>query len=99
MGKGLLAVLLIVLFLAGLGVGYGISLMGAPKEVPTGLAGEVKIGVLVDLAGPLTRYGEDIKTGYEVAGEDVNNFLAKSGAKWRIKLIYENTESSAEVAL
>jgi branched-chain amino acid transport system substrate-binding protein len=99
MKKGLLAVLMAALFLIGLGTGYGINLLSVSKEVPMGLTGEVKIGVLVDLSGMLTTYGEDIKAGYEVAEEDVNTFLNKSGAKWKIKLIYENTESSAEVAL
>jgi len=101
MRKAIMAALMIALFLIGLGIGYTINLLSAPKEVPVtyGLSGEVKIGVLVDLSGALTTYGEDIKAGYEIAEEEVNSFLNKSGAKWRIKLIYENTESSAEVAL
>ncbi|MEM3134557.1 MAG: ABC transporter substrate-binding protein [Candidatus Bathyarchaeia archaeon] len=84
-------------------MGYVINLMSSPgrieREVPVGLTGEVRIGVLVDLSGALTRYGEDIWAAYEIAQEDVNNFLAKAGAKWRIKLICENSESSPEVAL
>ncbi|MEM1673728.1 MAG: hypothetical protein QXE14_01425 [Candidatus Bathyarchaeia archaeon] len=64
MRKEVLVALLIVLFLVGLGVGYVINLMSSPgrieREVPVGLTGEVRIGVLVDLSGALTRYGEDI---------------------------------------
>lgn len=99
MRKEILAVLMIVLFLIGLGAGYGISILTAPKEVPKGLTGEVKIGVLVDLSGKLSTYGEDIRAGYEVAEEDVNAFLEKSGADWTLRLIYEDSESSADVAL
>ena len=104
MSKGALAVLLIIIFVAGIGAGYALNMIapvGGPatsKGPAKGLTGEVKIGVLVDLSGALTTYGEDIKAAYEVAEEDVNAFLEKAGSKWRIKLIYEDTASSTDGA-
>ena len=99
MSKGALAVLLIIIFAAGMGAGYALNMIAPVGGPPKGLTGEVKIGVLVDLSGALTTYGEDIKAAYEVAEEDVNAFLKQAGSKWRIKLIYEDTASSPEVAL
>jgi len=99
MRKEILAILMIALFLIGLGAGYGINIFIAPEEESKRLTGEVKIGVLVDLSGKLSTYGEDIKAGYEVAEEDVNAFLEKSGAEWTLRLIYEDSESSADTAL
>ena len=99
MRKEILAILMLALFLIGLGAGYGINIFIAPKEESKRLTGEVKIGVLVDLSGKLSTYGEDIKAGYEVAEEDVNAFLEKSGAEWTLRLIYEDSESSADTAL
>lgn len=99
MRKEILAFLMIVLFLIGLGAGYGIGIFTAPKEAFKGLTGEVKIGVLVDLTGKLSTYGEDIRAGYEVAEEDINTFLTNSGAKWTIRLIYEDSQSSVDAAL
>ena len=97
--KTVSAVLMIVLFLAGLGIGYGVSIFTAPTPTARGLTGEIKIGALEDLSGFLTTYGEDIKAAYEIAEEDVNAFLKNAGAKWTIKLIHEDTASTPDVAL
>ena len=98
MSKGALAALLIIIFVAGMGAGYALNMIAPVGGPPKGLTGEVKIGVLVDLSGALTTYGEDIKAAYEVAEEDVNAFLEQAGSNWRIKLIYEDTASSPDVA-
>ncbi len=101
MRKEVVAILMIALFFAGLGAGYGIGIMTAPSQVaaPVGLTGTVEIGVLVPLSGGLSSYGEDCKTGWELGERDVNEFLEKAGAKWTIKLIFEDTATSPEVAL
>ena len=40
---------------------------------------EIPIGVLVDLSGPLTTYGEDIKNTVTLAAEDVNKYFEEKG--------------------
>jgi len=101
MRKEVLVILMIVIFVVGLGAGYGIGTLTAPAQVqvPTGLTGTVEIGVLVPLSGGLSSYGEDCKTAWELGAEDVNAFLKTAGANWTIKLVFEDTATSAEVAL
>ena len=100
-GKTSSAILMIVLFLAGLGIGYGVNVFVplAPAPETKGLTGKIQIGALEDRSGALTTYGEDIKTAYEIAEEDVNAFLKKMGAEWTIELLHEDTESTPDVAL
>jgi len=93
---------MIVIFIVGLGAGYGIGIMTAPSQVaeaPIGLTGTVEIGVLVPLSGGLSSYGEDCKAAWELGEEDVNAFLKAAGANWNIELIFEDTATSPEVAL
>lgn len=66
---------------------------------PAGLSGEVPIGALLPLSGPLGVFGENDKIAVELAVQEVNDFLAKSGAGWRIRLYVEDTETKPEVAL
>ena len=98
-GKTTISILMIVIFLAGLGIGYGVNVFMAPAPAGKALTGEIKIGALEDLSGFLTTYGEDIKAGYEIAEEDVNAFLEKTGAEWTVKIIHEDTASTPDVAL
>jgi branched-chain amino acid transport system substrate-binding protein len=102
MRKEVLATLMIVIFIVGLGTGYGIGVITVPSqvvEVPVGMTGTVEIGVMVPLSGGLSSYGEDCKTAWELGAEDVNAFLKTAGANWTIKLIFEDTASNAEVGL
>jgi branched-chain amino acid transport system substrate-binding protein len=64
-----------------------------------GLSGDVPIGALLPLSGPLGVFGENDKIAVQLAVDEVNDFLAKSGAGWRIKLYIEDTETKPEVAL
>ena len=38
-------------------------------------AEEISMGVLVDLSGPLTTYGNDISNSLTIAAEDINNYF------------------------
>ena len=67
---------------------------GAP-----GLTGEIPIGALLPLSGVLATFGENNKVMAEIAVEEVNEFLEKSGAGWRLKLLVEDTETKPDVAL
>ena len=58
---------------------------------------EIKIGVIIPLTGGSAKYGEDIKRGYDLAVEEINN---KGGIKGRkIRLIYEDDEGKPEKAV
>ncbi len=65
----------------------------APKEV------DVPLGVLVDLSGPLTTYGEDIKTTVTIASEKINDYFEKAGKPYRVKLYVEDTKVDPKIAL
>lgn len=60
---------------------------------------EIPIGVLVDLSGPLTTYGQDIKTTTTVAAEDINKKFEEEGKPYRVKLYIEDTKADSNIAL
>lgn len=60
---------------------------------------EIPLGVLVDLSGPLTTYGEDIKTTVTIASENANTYFEKQGKPYRVKLYVEDTKVDPKVAL
>ena len=64
-----------------------------------GLTGEIPIGALLPLTGPLASFGQNNKVAAEIAVEEVNDFLEKIGAGWRLKLYIEDTETKPSVAL
>jgi branched-chain amino acid transport system substrate-binding protein len=63
------------------------------------LSGEVPIGALLPLSGPLSSIGQFDSVSIPMAVEEVNAFLEKIGAGWRLKLYVEDTETKPEVAL
>ena len=64
-----------------------------------GLSGTVQIGALLPLTGDLASYGENSKAALELAEKDINAFLEKAGAPFRIKIVIEDTETKPEVCL
>jgi branched-chain amino acid transport system substrate-binding protein len=70
-----------------------------PGTAAGGLSGEVPIGALLPLSGPLGQFGENDKVAVEFAVAEINEFLEKIGAGWRLKLYVEDTETKPEVAL
>ncbi|NOZ88672.1 MAG: ABC transporter substrate-binding protein [Crenarchaeota archaeon] len=78
----------------------------APQQTQTmqqpaagGLQGTIEIGALLPLTGDLASYGENSKAALELAQEDINKFLEKAGAPFRIKIVIEDTETKPDVAL
>jgi len=74
------------------------------KQVQTtqaggGVSGTIEIGALLPLTGDLASYGENSKAALELAQKDINAFLEKAGAPFRIKIVIEDTETKPEVAL
>ena len=102
-----------ILLIVGLLLGYGIAMMTAPQPevptetptpgqevpTPTGLTGTVKIGLLVDLSGGLSTYGENSKVAAELAEKEINDWLAARGEDWNIKVIVEDTAVDPATAL
>ncbi|AGK61756.1 amino acid/amide ABC transporter substrate-binding protein, HAAT family [Archaeoglobus sulfaticallidus PM70-1] len=60
---------------------------------------EIPIGVLVDLSGPLTTYGEDIKATVEIAKDEINKYFEEKGKPYRVKVYVEDTRVDPKVAL
>jgi len=63
------------------------------------LSGEIKLGGLLPLSGDLASYGQNSKAAVELAVSEVNDFLNKTGAGWRFKLMVEDTQTSATTCL
>jgi len=57
----------------------------------------IKIGIITPLTGGSAKYGEDIKRGYDLAVEEINEKGGISGRK--IRLIYEDSEGKPEKAV
>jgi branched-chain amino acid transport system substrate-binding protein len=64
-----------------------------------GVSGTIEIGALLPLTGDLASYGENSKAALQLAERDINNFLEKAGAPFRIKMVIEDSETKPEVAL
>jgi len=60
---------------------------------------EISVGVLVDLSGPLTTYGKDIKNALTIAEEDINSYFEKEGKPYRIKFYVEDTKVDPTITL
>jgi len=96
------AIYVVVSVLIGIVVGAGIGWYLKPAErveVPSGLQGEVKIGWIDALSGSGAFWAEELLACGEVAVEEVNDYLNKTGAGWWIKLYVEDSQLKPEVAL
>ncbi len=91
-------ILMIVMLLAGLGIGYviGPSIGLAPGA---GLSGEVEIGALMSLTGDLASFGENEMAAAEFAASEVNALLEDLDAGWTLKLVAEDTQTDPDIAL
>jgi len=66
---------------------------------PRNLTGEISIGALLSMTGPLATFGENHKVAAELAVEEINEFLQASGANWIMKLVVEDTQTNPVIAL
>jgi branched-chain amino acid transport system substrate-binding protein len=89
---GFAVALIVVVFIAG-------CAESGEKKASTGNEIEVPVGVLVDLSGPLTTYGGDIKTTVTIASEDISKKFKEDGKPYRVKLYVEDTKADPKVAL
>jgi len=93
------AVVVAMLVGVGIGVAAAPAIIKAPTAGAGGLTGEIPIGALIPLTGDLASFGQNNKVAAEIAVEEVNDFLEKIGAGWRLKLYIEDTETKPSVAL
>jgi len=63
------------------------------------LKGTIYIGGLLPLTGDLSSYGQNSKAALELAEKDINAFLEKAGAGFRIKFVIVDTQTRPEVCL
>lgn len=99
-GKTATIAIAVITLIIGLVVGFLITpYVAAPGAAVAGLSGDVPIGALLPLSGPLGQFGENDKIAIETAVNEVNTFLEQIGANWRLKLYTEDTETKPEVAL
>jgi len=89
--QAILAIVIVVIVAAA--AAYYYSTAYKPREV------EIKIGVLVDLSGPLTTYGEDIRDAAVIGSENINAYFQGKGEPYRVKLFVEDTRVDPKIAL
>ncbi|RLG10645.1 MAG: hypothetical protein DRN64_02600, partial [Thaumarchaeota archaeon] len=99
--KAVAIVLAVVMLVAGIGIGIVVApyAAGAGVGAPGGLSGEIPIGALLPLSGPLAAFGANDKVAIEIAVGEVNELLESVGANWKLKLYVEDTETNPSVAL
>lgn len=83
-------VLLLIVAVIGLAVVLVITQRGQQ-------ANEVAIGVIAPLTGDSAKYGEDIKRGYDLAVQEINEAEGVRGRK--LHLIYEDSEGKPDKAV
>lgn len=63
-----------------------------------GLSGEVTIGTLLCLSAVLSSYAENERVAMDLAAREVNDFLQRAGAGFRIRMIHEDTACNPATA-
>ncbi len=73
-----------------------ISLCGVAtaEEVKT-----IKIGVLCDLSGPLSTYGNDIKKTLTIAQKNIDEYFKEHHLPYRVEFYFEDTQVNPTIAL
>ncbi len=79
-----------------------VGLLLAIILVPVASAAEVKtirIGVLCDLSGPLSTYGNDIKKTLTIAEEKIDEYFKNHSLPYKVKFEFEDTQVNPTIAL
>ncbi|MEM2128505.1 MAG: ABC transporter substrate-binding protein [Candidatus Methanosuratincola sp.] len=72
----------------------------APRTATaSGLSGEILIGAPLPLTGVLGTYGENARVALQLAESEINAMLNATNAAYRIKILFEDTETKPDVAL
>ena len=60
---------------------------------------EIKIGVLISLSGYGSSTGESTAEALNIANDEINSYLSSIKTPYRIKLIFENTQTDTSIVL
>ncbi|HIQ38380.1 MAG TPA: ABC transporter substrate-binding protein [Methanothermococcus okinawensis] len=80
-------------------VGVGIIILAILMAGCTNEENVIKIGALLDLSGPLSTYGIDIKNNLELGKEDIENYFKKNNMPYKIEILTEDTKLDPNLAL
>ncbi|MBW9222352.1 ABC transporter substrate-binding protein [Methanothermococcus sp. SCGC AD-155-C09] len=82
-------------------IAVGILMAGCTNDTNQAASEEeaIKIGALVDLSGPLSSYGIDIKNNLELCEEDINNYFKENNMPYRVDVLVEDTKLDPNLAL
>ena len=59
----------------------------------------IKIGVLIDLSGPLSTFGHQILEGLNLAKTDIENYFQKQNYPYKIRFYIEDTQLNPSTCL
>ncbi len=71
-----------------------VPVVASAAEVKT-----IRIGVLCDLSGPLSTYGNDIKKTLTIAEEKIDQYFEKHHLPYRVTFEFEDTQVNPTIAL
>ncbi|RLI99102.1 MAG: branched-chain amino acid ABC transporter substrate-binding protein [Candidatus Aenigmatarchaeota archaeon] len=103
-GRVKLIAVLIVGVLIGAALGYFLAPKPAaveekPPEAVSKIPKKIKIGLLLDLSGPLATTGKRMEWAMQMAKEDIDAYLKSIGVDAEVEFLIEDTTINAEVAL
>jgi len=99
-----LIAVLIVGVLIGAALGYFLAPKPAtveekPPEAVSKIPKKIKIGLLLDLSGPLATTGKRMEWAMQMAKEDIDAYLKSIGVDAEVEFLIEDTTINPEVAL
>lgn len=96
---GSIAVIVIIIAAIIGGAAYYYTTLPTGQPTTTAATVEIQIGALVDLSGPLTTYGEDIRNALQIGNEEINSYFEGKGMPYRVTLYVEDTKVDPKIAL
>ncbi len=98
--KAQAAIAVVIIVVAIAAGAYFYTSTGVPGATTTAQQEvNIKIGLLVDLSGPLTTYGQDIRDATTIAMENVNSYFMNQSKPYRVQLFVEDTQVNPKIAL
>jgi branched-chain amino acid transport system substrate-binding protein len=96
--KILVIVISVVLLVVGIVVGYEIP-RSSSSSSPTGLSGNVPIGVLLPLTGDFASYGATAQVVAGYAENQINTYVSSVGLPYNFTFYTMDTQTNPSVAL